>query len=129
MGERTGDLHETAFLHLEEQHFVGAVMPVRTEADDRTTEDVAVALYALQRLEKAVGGQVLAGLLEHLDQHVGNALAVDGADIRVTAELRSEEHTSELQSLMRISYSVFCLQKKKKTQQKQQQQIIVSKRQ
>src|SRR3546814_8769202 len=30
--------------------------------------------------------------------------------------LRSEEHTSELQSLMRISYAVFCL--KKKTQQK-----------
>src|SRR3546814_10452308 len=32
--------------------------------------------------------------------------------------LRSEEHTSELQSLMRISYAVFCLKKKKKKQQK-----------
>src|SRR3546814_1043906 len=31
------------------------------------------------------------------------------------AQIRSEEHTSELQSLMRISYAVFCL-KKKKTQ-------------
>src|SRR3546814_5616367 len=30
---------------------------------------------------------------------------------------RSEEHTSELQSLMRISYAVFCLKKKKKYQQ------------
>src|SRR3546814_2902995 len=30
-------------------------------------------------------------------------------------EGRSEEHTSELQSLMRISYAVFCLKKKKKT--------------
>src|SRR3546814_3563833 len=29
---------------------------------------------------------------------------------------RSEEHTSELQSLMRISYAVFCLQKKKTTE-------------
>src|SRR3546814_3961900 len=29
------------------------------------------------------------------------------------AEFRSEEHTSELQSLMRISYAVFCLKKKK----------------
>src|SRR3546814_9042641 len=29
--------------------------------------------------------------------------------------LRSEEHTSELQSLMRISYAVFCLKQKKKT--------------
>src|SRR3546814_7251307 len=34
---------------------------------------------------------------------------------RKTAEVpRSEEHTSELQSLMRISYAVFCLKKKKK---------------
>src|SRR3546814_2693589 len=32
-------------------------------------------------------------------------------------EVRSEEHTSELQSLMRISYAVFCLKKKKKKQE------------
>src|SRR3546814_5053138 len=31
------------------------------------------------------------------------------------ARIRSEEHTSELQSLMRISYAVFCLKKKNKT--------------
>src|SRR3546814_1967899 len=35
-----------------------------------------------------------------------------GVDLAVCGE-RSEEHTSELQSLMRISYAVFCLQKKK----------------
>src|SRR3546814_8253150 len=34
------------------------------------------------------------------------------------ARERSEEHTSELQSLMRISYAVFCLKKKKNTQRK-----------
>src|SRR3546814_3398945 len=33
-------------------------------------------------------------------------------------ERRSEEHTSELQSLMRISYAVFCLKKKRKMQHK-----------
>src|SRR3546814_4179687 len=33
---------------------------------------------------------------------------------------RSEEHTSELQSLMRISYAVFCLKKKKQKQQRPQ---------
>src|SRR3546814_9113418 len=47
----------------------------------------------------------------------------DGAQLHVAAKLsrnvfrgieRSEEHTSELQSLMRISYAVFCLKKKKK---------------
>src|SRR3546814_977221 len=44
----------------------------------------------------------------------GRILAVD----MTYAARRSEEHTSELQSLMRISYAVFCLQKKKdKSQQ------------
>src|SRR3546814_9638817 len=36
---------------------------------------------------------------------------------------RSEEHTSELQSLMRISYAVFCLKKKQKTKQHHQQKL------
>src|SRR3546814_7791072 len=35
-------------------------------------------------------------------------------DLHAVVGLRSEEHTSELQSLMRISYAVFCLKKKKK---------------
>src|SRR3546814_9375957 len=37
--------------------------------------------------------------------------------VRPGATGRSEEHTSELQSLMRISYAVFCLKKKKHTEQ------------
>src|SRR3546814_2107865 len=37
-------------------------------------------------------------------------------------DVRSEEHTSELQSLMRISYAVFCLQKKKHKQHNKHQQ-------
>src|SRR3546814_9952541 len=42
------------------------------------------------------------------EQHgIGDAPRVDAGDIR------SEEHTSELQSLMRISYDVFCLKKNK----------------
>src|SRR3546814_4250302 len=40
-------------------------------------------------------------------------LAACAAPIRLNAVPRSEEHTSELQSLMRISYAVFCLKKKK----------------
>src|SRR3546814_5281383 len=44
-----------------------------------------------------------------VDQHGGGDDAAQGR--------RSEEHTSELQSLMRISYAVFCLKKKKKEQQ------------
>src|SRR3546814_14999112 len=49
--------------------------------------------------------------LQSLDR--GDAHLAD--EIGVFAErLRSEEHTSELQSLMRISYAVFCLKKKKR---------------
>src|SRR3546814_9652776 len=45
---------------------------------------------------------------------VGRAAFVDFLEIQRIADhrLRSEEHTSELQSLMRISYAVFCLTKK-----------------
>src|SRR3546814_9963322 len=39
------------------------------------------------------------------------------------AHVRSEEHTSELQSLMRISYAVFCLKKKKVKYRKESTQI------
>src|SRR3546814_7515698 len=71
--------------------------------------------------------------VQHLDHHVAalperlGALRDEGlgavqrldrrrlADRRgVGGRLRSEEHTSELQSLMRISYAVFCLKKKTK---------------
>src|SRR3546814_6741792 len=44
---------------------------------------------------------------------------VPAADPLAGWKLRSEEHTSELQSLMRISYAVFCLKKKTKRQQLQ----------
>src|SRR3546814_6925151 len=39
-----------------------------------------------------------------------------GGSTILAISFRSEEHTSELQSLMRISYAVFCLKKKKKKQ-------------
>src|SRR3546814_4416727 len=46
-----------------------------------------------------------------------SCLQWDCRPIRTLESLqRSEEHTSELQSLMRISYAVFCLKKKKKNQ-------------
>src|SRR3546814_749433 len=53
-------------------------------------------------------------MLQHLMEH---GLKVDGGDrlgktIIFAVNQRSEEHTSELQSLMRISYAVFCLKKK-----------------
>src|SRR3546814_1551046 len=46
-------------------------------------------------------------------------------DVAVTTSLtsRSEEHTSELQSLMRISYAVFCLKKKKKNKTMKQKSL------
>src|SRR3546814_3083185 len=51
------------------------------------------------------------GWFEHMDRlhragdRIGNVMQLE-------VEERSEEHTSELQSLMRISYAVFCLKKK-----------------
>src|SRR3546814_3573217 len=51
----------------------------------------------------------------HVRLRVAEAVAMARRDQRV----RSEEHTSELQSLMRISYAVFCLKKKNKQAQNQ----------
>src|SRR3546814_3637442 len=42
---------------------------------------------------------------------------------------RSEEHTSELQSLMRISYAVFCLKKKKNTKKNTEKNNIITNKQ
>src|SRR3546814_4367372 len=62
----------------------------------------------------AIAGKGLEHALEHLrlDLRAGDDRTV-GLAGEVHERVRSEEHTSELQSLMRISYAVFCLKKKK----------------
>src|SRR3546814_8102404 len=50
-----------------------------------------------------------------------------GIPARPQRARRSEEHTSELQSLMRISYAVFCLKKKKNKKKKKQQSTLTGK--
>src|SRR3546814_8215365 len=66
----------------------------------------------LQRLQQS--GRLRGNRIVGVGQHV---LAVDVDQGRLElfrlSFVRSEEHTSELQSLMRISYAVFCLKKKK----------------
>src|SRR3546814_7790965 len=54
--------------------------------------------------------QIMAGRRDRLDDRI---VLDDGFGRGHAASSRSEEHTSELQSLMRISYAVFCLKKKK----------------
>src|SRR3546814_10048684 len=75
----------------------------------------------------SVGAEFLAELLEHPPLLAARKRKEDGDDDRkqtdreqrrpvhdtLAEEGRSEEHTSELQSLMRISYAVFCLTKKR----------------
>src|SRR3546814_8380481 len=63
-------------------------------------------------------GIAIAGGQRELVGHVEGGLRIDGAVRRAALAKgdRSEEHTSELQSLMRISYAVFCLKYKKEYQ-------------
>src|SRR3546814_4264359 len=77
--------------------------PIEEDAHGEPGEHDRVALAGSTR----TGDPDLGGLLEHLADEVG---FVDRLRGRFE---RSEEHTSELQSLMRISYAVFCLKKKK----------------
>src|SRR3546814_7481003 len=61
----------------------------------------------------AVAGLVArAHLRRHGHRVAAAARCAIAIDIEQIGDIRSEEHTSELQSLMRISYSVFCLQTK-----------------
>src|SRR3546814_8661384 len=53
--------------------------------------------------------------IAHARQRIGDRHLRDGRPEQVRTLHRSEEHTSELQSLMRISYAVFCLKTKTKT--------------
>src|SRR3546814_9319287 len=76
---------------------------------------------SVEKAGRAVGDIIAAGIipggLEMMDNlSIRAAEDFIRAGYPVDAEailLRSEEHTSELQSLMRISYAVFCLKKKK----------------
>src|SRR3546814_9155132 len=94
------------------------------------------ALDQLRQLRLANGANLGRGdlaILEHhqrgdaahrvLTRRVGVFVDIDLDHLHLAGVARSEEHTSELQSLMRISYAVFCLKKKKKSiineQQKQ----------
>src|SRR3546814_7940053 len=61
------------------------------------------------------------GRAKEIDQHRQRAVfEIERAHVEPSRIGRSEEHTSELQSLMRISYAVFCLKKKNTTKQNRQ---------
>src|SRR3546814_1680276 len=84
--------------------------PRRGEAQDRVARCHLVGgqhVAALDRTD-AETGEVIVAVRIH-PRHFGGL----AADQRASRLLRSEEHTSELQSLMRHSYAVFCLKKKK----------------
>src|SRR3546814_9812208 len=90
-----------------------------------TLTQVSATVYS-QRITLEASNTQLETILEKIKAQSGYELFYDAEDIRkagrinvhvtdvsVEDALRSEEHTSELQSLMRISYAVFCLKKKK----------------
>src|SRR3546814_10178356 len=75
-------------------------MRISDWSSDVCSSDLAHAAIAVEKRNRPLGGI-------HLEP---DGPAVTAAEKR---SHRSEEHTSELQSLMRISYAVFCLKKKK----------------
>src|SRR3546814_5373440 len=71
----------------------------RSKVDDA---DLRCELYAIDRL-------ICAAPADHA---LAQRPSVAYADVLAHGQVRSEEHTSELQSLMRISYALFCFNKK-----------------
>src|SRR3546814_9593518 len=96
---------------LEAQHHVA-------EARHQGKDPVTVVLRHVQRDDQDVEA-VARVVLQQGDQGHRQMLAVGAVDTEDELDglrRRSEEHTSELQSLMRISYAVFCMKKKRTTQ-------------
>src|SRR3546814_4776216 len=81
------------------------------EADKRTIHNPDVPAHRLQNIQRRIGevGQCAFVPLETLGYQTALLPFLCFRSMLVS---RSEEHTSELQSLMRISYAVFCLKKK-----------------
>src|SRR3546814_9292955 len=89
----------------------------RGHALGRAGEDAVAAgqvLVELRVVDVARRGVELARAGNAVDREAAQRflLLVPGVEVPVVAVVRSEEHTSELQSLMRISYDVYCLTKK-----------------
>src|SRR3546814_8594734 len=84
-----------------------AQQPGRTESRNRNDAERHLRRHARQ-MTRAPGAPGV------------RSFVVEAGANSIHAIIRSEEHTSELQSLMRISYAVFCL-KKKNTRKKQKQ--------
>src|SRR3546814_3673248 len=82
--------------------------PTLFRSDRRHRDPGRAGLGRLARRPAAAPGQLRGGLRR------GDPAALP-LSRSAPREDRSEEHTSELQSLMRISYAVFCLKKKNKT--------------
>src|SRR3546814_9209759 len=102
-------LHERRLLerYLETLHALGAAAP---------SADAAWLLYRQHMIWAYMWVLCPVQLQAEAICTINATRAVAAIDELGTLEalgVRSEEHTSELQSLMRISYSVFCLQKKK----------------
>src|SRR3546814_8226832 len=75
------------------------------------------ATFTMKEVEKALGRPVdftVANDYRTVSEALDQGLSIAAVRRRCKALKRSEEHTSELQSLMRISYAVFCLKKKRK---------------
>src|SRR3546814_7118266 len=92
-------------------------MRISDWSSDVCSSDLAT-MFGGNRLEKMRGIRKRK-MRQNGPRHVDGSEVI-GWRVETNAELtneriRSEEHTSELQSLMRISYAVFCLKKKKQT--------------
>src|SRR3546814_2381824 len=98
-------------------------LPMVVELPETTAQVAAILKYChaggIKVVPRGSGTSLSGGALPLADGVLlglgkfNRILDIDYANRTVTA--RSEEHTSELQSLMRISYAVFCLKKNKNT--------------
>src|SRR3546814_6252015 len=101
-------------LRSEEMHALAQRLRTAYEARDPAAMG---ALYSSDAVIWHSNDDLALTLERHLTTFIQNTSAIDSfsyKDVKVHPFVRSEEHTSELQSLMRISYAVFRLKKNTK---------------
>src|SRR3546814_2254945 len=109
------DMHRPCRRHGEQRReFVGrnGAERVRRDADIRVARKLPPR--PIEQRGEAIDAIEKAPLSGARRRRAEIAVRVEDGEQRQPDPRRSEEHTSELQSLMRISYAVFCLKKKKK---------------
>src|SRR3546814_7540418 len=103
--------NQISISHPEMEPYVGSNQGLKFQPVYASTEKLKKLSLDSKGIQRLVSS-LFSSLKDNIDETLPDEILTKYKLIDLPSALRSEEHTSELQSLMRISYAVFCLKKK-----------------